>query len=173
MYRAFLLLLAATIIVLDQLSKWWIVSTISPGGYVYPIPVLAPFVGLTHVQNTGVAFGLFQNANTFFAPLSMVVIVVIVRFMRALPADRWLARLGLTLLLAGAIGNLIDRLRVGYVIDFVAVGSFARFNVADSAVSIGVAVLVLAWLLEHRQESAARAASDPAPGAREHEETHI
>ena len=143
--------LIVAILVLDQLSKWWVVRHIAPGEYVYPIPAIAPFFGITFVQNTGAAFGLFQNANTLLAVLAVIIVAVIVRTMRALPPDRLLTRVALSLLIAGAIGNLIDRLRLGYAIDFVAVGSFARFNVADSAVSIGVALLLLTWLLEGRK----------------------
>ncbi len=146
-----LVALIVLILVLDQLSKWWVVRHIAPGEYVYPVPAIAPFFGFTFVQNTGAAFGLFQNANALLAVLAVIVVAVIVRTLRALPPDRLLVRVALTLLIAGAIGNLIDRVRLGYAIDFVAVGSFARFNVADSAVSTGVVLLLLAWLLEGRK----------------------
>jgi signal peptidase II len=140
--------LIVVILVLDQLSKWWVVQHIAPGETVYPIPALAPFFAITFVQNTGAAFGLFQNTNALLAVLAVIIVAVIVRTLRALPPDRLLARVALSLLIAGAIGNLIDRVRLGYAIDFVAVGSFARFNVADSAVTTGVALLLLIWLLE-------------------------
>jgi signal peptidase II len=143
---------------LDQFTKWLVSSSLAIGESAYPIPALAPFVAITLVTNTGVAFGLFQNANTFFALVSMVVSSVVVRYLIGLPQERRLLRFALTLVLAGAIGNLIDRLRVGYVIDFVAIGDFAKFNVADSAISTGVVLLAIGLWLEGRPE-----ASPPTP----------
>jgi len=147
------LVITVVVLVLDQLTKWWVTSHIPLDAFVYPIPALSPVLGLTLVKNTGVAFGLFQNGNALFAALNTVVIVVMAVYYRTLPPDRRIARFALNLLIAGALGNLLDRLRLGYVVDFVAVGSFARFNVADSAVSTGVTLLLVAWLLEHRRAS--------------------
>ena len=160
--------LVVIILMLDQLTKWLVSSHLAVGQSVYPFPGLAPFVAITYVTNTGVSFGLFQNANALFAGVSIVVSVVVVRYLLSLPKERRLVRLALALVLAGAVGNLIDRLRLGYVVDFVAVGGWPKFNVADGSIVVGVIVLALTMLLEGRQ---------PPPQAdkilEEHEETRI
>jgi signal peptidase II len=147
------LILALAIVSLDQFTKWLVTSNLQVDQFVYPIPALSGVLAINYVTNTGVAFGLFKDANTFFIVVMLIVIGVLLRYVWVMPPEARLAHGALGLLLSGAIGNLIDRLRVGYVIDFVAVGSFPRFNVADSAVSIGVTLLALAWWLEHRRGS--------------------
>ncbi|HLF27012.1 MAG TPA: signal peptidase II [Anaerolineae bacterium] len=156
-------LLIGGVVVLDQLTKWLVLTNLAPGQYIYPIPALADLLAITHVTNTGIAFGLFKDANTFLAIIAIVVIVGLVRYVRAMPPERWLARLALALVLGGAIGNLIDRLRLGYVVDFVAVGAFARFNVSDSAISIGIVLLATAFLFDGRRASKDLTALDTAP----------
>lgn len=146
-------LLVLAVILSDQITKLWVADNLAIGQYVFPVPSLANILAVTHVQNTGVAFGLFRDANALFAVLSVVVMFFIARYLRGLPRDRLLLRFALGLLLAGAGGNLIDRLRLGYVTDFIAVGSFARFNVADSALSIGLVLLAIGMLRENRQAS--------------------
>ena len=143
--------LVVLILALDQLTKWLVSSQLAVGQSVYPIPALAPFLAITYVTNTGVSFGLFQNANALFAAVSLVVSAVVMRYLLSLPKERRLARLALALVLAGAVGNLIDRLRLGFVVDFVAVGWVPKFNVADLSIVIGVIVLALTMLLEGRQ----------------------
>jgi len=150
-------LLVAADVALDQITKWWVVSHVPVGHYWFPIPALAHFVAVEHVTNTGVVFGLFKDAGPLFALASTTIIIVMIGYLIRLPRDRRWVRLALGFLLAGAIGNLIDRLRLGYVVDFIAVGSFSRFNVADSAVTIGVALMLVAALLDGRRPSAAKA----------------
>jgi signal peptidase II len=117
------------------------------------VPALGNVLAVTHVQNTGIAFGLFKGANALIAALTALVVVFVARYLRALPTERLLLRFALSLLLAGAAGNLIDRLRLGYVTDFIAVGSFARFNVADSAVTVGMLLLAVDVLRGERRAS--------------------
>ena len=150
-------LLVAAVVALDQITKWLVVSNLPVGHYWFPIPALAHFVAVEHVTNTGVVFGLFKDAGPLFALASTTIIIVMIGYLIRLPRDRRWVRLALGFLLAGAIGNLIDRLRLGYVVDFIAVGSFSRFNVADSAVTIGVALMLVAALLDGRRPSAAKA----------------
>ena len=168
------------VLILDQFTKWLVASTMQVGQSIYPIPAL-DFFSITFVTNTGVAFGLFRDAGVIFAIVSIVVIVVVVRYLRHLPPGQWLMRVALSLVLAGAIGNLIDRLRQGYVIDFVAVAWWPKFNVADAAIVLGVGLLTLGMLLDSRRSSphgetihpghdAWRAADSP-PESRERRET--
>jgi signal peptidase II len=111
------------------------------------IPILDDLLRLTYVENRGAAFGLLQDQTTFFVLVGILVIGVIAASYRYLPRSGFLLHLALGLQLGGAIGNLIDRVRQGYVVDFVDFGYRANwwpvFNVADSAIVIGVALLAL------------------------------
>jgi len=123
----------------DQITKALVVMNLAPGE---SRPLFPPIVSLTHVQNTGAAFGLFKGQQVLFIVLSLIVIGWLVRELRAhqtlAPAVRW----GSALILGGAAGNVIDRLRLGYVIDFIDLHVWPVFNVGDSAITIGVALLV-------------------------------
>lgn len=124
---------------LDQFTKWFVRATMVPGEH----HTLTPsFLHVSFVQNTGAAFGLFKGQQWFFIVLSIAVIGWIVW---AVARDRLGDRLLLwacALIVAGALGNLIDRLRFGHVVDFIGVGIWPVFNVADSAISIGVALIL-------------------------------
>ncbi len=150
------LIVIVVVLALDQITKAWVANNLAVGQYWYPIPALGELLAITHIHNTGLAFGLFQGAGDLFAIAIAVIAIVIARYLWTVRNQSLLLRVALALLLAGAVGNLIDRLRQGYVIDFVAVGSFARFNVADSAITIGVALLVIGTLVDHRRASAER-----------------
>jgi len=145
------LLLAAAVIVLDAWTKWLVNARIDLRE---SIPLIPNFLQLVHVRNTGAAFGIGANADSRIVPLLLnvgaigVFCIVVVYAFRAAITDRVL-QTGLHLILGGAIGNLIDRFRLGYVVDFVDVyvtaGGRAHhwpaFNVADSAICIGIALL--------------------------------
>ena len=121
---------------------------------------------IVHWQNTGAAFGIFQNMNTVFSILAVVVSCAILYYFPRIPRDDWTMRLALALQLGGALGNLMDRLTRGYVTDFVSVGSFAVFNVADASISIGVAILIFGvWDKERKQKKAQAAQGDLTSGA--------
>jgi len=111
------------------------------------VPVVDDILRLTYVENRGAAFGLLQDQTLFFVLVGILVIGVIAASYRYLPRSGFLLHLALGLQLAGAVGNLIDRIRQGYVVDFVDFGYHANwwpvFNVADSAIVLGVALLAL------------------------------
>jgi signal peptidase II len=111
------------------------------------IPVVDDILRLTYVENRGAAFGVLQDQTTFFVLVGVLVIGVIAASYRYLPRSGFMLHLALGLQLGGAIGNLIDRVRQGYVVDFVDFGYRANwwpvFNVADSAIVVGVALLAL------------------------------
>ncbi len=135
--------LAALVILVDQLTKAWLVSAVGPGG---AIEVVGDWLRLIHGRNNGGLFGLFEGSAIVLAAASMAVIAIIVVYHgRSRPSLLLSTALGL--LLGGAIGNLIDRLRLGYVIDFVDAGigalRFYTFNVADSAISLSILLLIL------------------------------
>jgi signal peptidase II len=142
------------VVLLDQLSKWWVVNNLDLYESMYPIPALAHIFRITHLTNTGAAFGLLQEAGGFFTIAVIVITIIILIYLRRVPRDRWLTRVALGIVVGGALGNLIDRLSLGYVIDFIDFSFFAKFNVADSAVSIGVVLLFIATWLDERAKPA-------------------
>jgi len=116
------------------------------------IPVIPGFFDLTRVHNTGTAFG-FMNTTDFpfktviLAAIAVGALAALAMYAATLPASQWLARIGLALILGGAAGNLIDRVTAGYVVDFVDLywsgWHFWAFNVADAAITVGVALMIL------------------------------
>jgi len=143
-----LLPIAALVLVLDQLSKAWVLRHIPLGESWAPIPSLARIFTFRHVTNTGAAFGLFPNGGTIFLAIAVVVIVAIIVYTRYLSVERWPVLLSLGLQLGGAMGNLVDRLRFGHVVDFLDFSFWPTFNVADSAIVCGVALLAYLVLTE-------------------------
>ena len=140
---SFLMLLGVAIVVLalDQLTKAWVLNSLAEGGWWSPLPGVWRVFRITHITNSGAAFGIFPNQSNFFVFIAVVVALVIVLYYRYLPTGSWLIRLSLGLQLGGAIGNLLDRLRYGHVVDFVDIGFWPIFNVADLAIVIGVGIL--------------------------------
>jgi signal peptidase II len=132
-----------TIVAVDQLTKAWAVSALADG----PTRVFGDTVKLELARNSGSAFSRFQGYTPVLAILAIVITTLIARAVRH-ASDRWVI-IGLVLVLGGALGNLTDRLARspgflrGYVVDFVAVGWWPLFNVADSCVTIGAIVLVI------------------------------
>ncbi len=152
---------SAAVIVLDQVSKQLIVKNL---GWFDVLPVL-PHFNLTHMRNTGAAFSILSNASPiFFILLGVAVSVGILWWLRKNPRGQTLAALALSLILGGALGNVIDRTTRGHVVDFLDFywggWHFAAFNIADSAITVGAGLLILDMFLESRR--AKRAA--PAKG---------
>ena len=131
-------LTALLVVAADQLSKLWIRSY-SEGQLIFE----AGFFRITHIHNTGASFGLFQGQSFSLTIVAFIGIVLVLLYVFLLPRrfpflDTRLSRLALGLVLGGTIGNLIDRLRFGYVTDFVDIGIWPTFNVADSAITAGI-----------------------------------
>ena len=142
-----LFLFAGFIVGVDQWTKALIREKIPLGGSWMPLEWLSPYARFVHWYNKGAAFGFFQNGSIIFATLAVVVIVLIIVYFPRVPDNDWTFRVALSMQLAGAAGNLIDRvLFSGKVTDFISVGNFAVFNIADASITIGVGILVLgAW----------------------------
>lgn len=138
------LVIAAVVVVLDQISKAWLVANVSPGQV---LDVVGDAVRLIFSRNSGALFGLFRDNAVAFGIVSLGVVGLIVLYHARSGRSLYLS-IALGLLLGGALGNLIDRLRLGYVVDFVDVGigdlRFYTFNVADSAISTAIVLLVAA-----------------------------
>lgn len=131
------------------------------------IPVVGHYLSWTHTQNTGAAFSLLQGAGGLFVLIAVVVSAVIVYYAPRLPTRDWLSRVALGLQLGGALGNLIDRLRQGYVTDFIhfkipEIGfDWPVFNIADSCIVVGVVLLVaLSVLREGRRKPSSGPSAD-------------
>jgi signal peptidase II len=138
--------LAAVLVVADQLTKAWLVSFLAPG---QSVDVVGDTLRLVFAQNNGGLFGLFHGQAVVFGLVSLVVVGLIVLYHARADRSMYLS-ITLGLLLGGAVGNLIDRLRLGYVVDFVDAGIGATrwytFNVADTGISFAILLLLAASL---------------------------
>lgn len=141
--RALLVLLglAALVIAADQLTKAIVIATLGPEGPRSVVPVIPGLLRFIYVQNTGVAFGMFQDGGQILIFLAMgVILLLAIAFRQLIRESIWLA-IALGLQFGGALGNIIDRLRHGFVVDFIDFPRFPTFNVADCAITVGVIIL--------------------------------
>ncbi len=138
---------ASLVVILDQLSKLVIRLNMSPGQSIPEEGVLR----LTYVTNTGGAFGLFANQTFLIALTAAIGAIVILLYYRYPPFHSTLVKTGLGLMLGGAVGNLIDRIRLGCVIDFLNLGGWPVFNLADSAIVIGASITTCLFLFKYRK----------------------
>jgi signal peptidase II len=145
---------AGLVLIIDFLSKEIIRNNLPLYTYWAPYPSLEQFFRFTHTSNTGVAFGLFQNANLFFAIFASIVSIGIIIFNQKLEPGNALLRIALGLQLGGALGNLLDRILFGSVTDFLDFGPWPVFNIADAAVVAGVILMAYVLLQEERQNEA-------------------
>lgn len=139
-----LFLLAAIVLILDQISKFIVCRVMLPGG---SFPVIKNIFHLTHVQNQGAAFGLFPNQTLFFIIVTLFTILLIIFFHQRISKEGSSHPWALGLILGGALGNLIDRIRLKAVIDFLDFSlkghHWPSFNIADSAITIGAVILFI------------------------------
>ncbi|HEY7021747.1 MAG TPA: signal peptidase II [Ktedonobacterales bacterium] len=154
------------VIVLDQLTKSWVVQYFVVPNRRDPIPLLGPFLELAYVQNSGVAFSLLSSDSIKFLFIALAIAVIGYLYWRNRENGSLLLKFSFGLVVGGAIGNLIDRFRLGYVIDFIhfhipGVFEFAVFNIADSAISIGV--VLLAFLLWQGSAGETKEKSEASP----------
>lgn len=136
-----ILALAALVVALDQLTKAWATAALRDDPLAGP-SVLGGWLDLTYTTNTGAAFGVMANRGILFVCIAAIVIGLGVAYWRFLPSQRPLLQLSLGLLLGGAAGNLTDRVRLGFVTDFIQIKAWPVFNLADSSVVCGVAILM-------------------------------
>ena len=162
--------LGLLIVALDQYTKHLVQTNLRLFEAVQPIPALSHIFNFTFVKNTGAAFGIFPNGSTLFALIAVVVAVAIAVYFRHIPNHEWLIKISLSMQLGGAVGNLLDRLRLGYVVDFMDFHMWPVFNFADTFIVVGVMLLAYRLLLYpesfvlEEEEAQAEAAEDlPAP----------
>ena len=150
----FLLLVGGLVIIADQAIKAWIIAHIGYTETWHPIPAFT-WLSITNWHNHGMAFGLGQTWGMVLLALGLVYGIVVFTVFPAIARSPWYWRWGMALQWGGALGNLLDRLRQGYVTDYVAVGRFPVFNLADAAISISVVILLLGEFLEPSKETVA------------------
>jgi signal peptidase II len=159
--------IAAMIIALDQWTKWLVRTNIPAGQSWLPDSLLwlSPYARIVHWYNKGAAFGIFQEGSMVFTVLAFIVSAAIIYYYPQVSKQDWPLRLAMSMQLGGAIGNLIDRLTIGHVTDFISVGTFPVFNIADSSISVGCVVLLLGvwWQERAAKKEKARAASSDKP----------
>lgn len=145
---------AGAVVALDQWTKWLVRENLPFQGTWLPewLNWLFPYARIVHWYNSGAAFGMFQNGNLIFTILAFIVIGAIVYYFPRVESEEWTLKLAMGLQLAGAAGNLVDRLLMGKVTDFISVGTFPVFNVADSSITVGVIVLLLGVWIKERNE---------------------
>ena len=159
--------LAAVVLLLDQGTKSIIVAWLD-WGESWPVD---GFLRLTHARNTGTAFSLFQGHSTILSFVAIFAVAVLLWVYATTGAKSFVLRFALGLQLGGALGNLLDRLRLGYVTDFVDVGPWPIFNVADSAISIGMVLMVWYFVTakdERTAEEPAARVAEPVEEASQH-----
>jgi len=142
-------------VIMDQISKMWAVSVLENGS---DIKIIGDFLGFTYVENRGAAFGMLQNQIWFFVIVTVVMIVVLTYIFFNTKNITNVSKLSLTLIAGGAIGNFIDRVKLGYVVDFIHIKfgrfyDFPVFNIADSLVVCGTILLILLMLLNKFEKS--------------------
>jgi signal peptidase II len=149
-------LIAAIVVSLDQITKEWIRSSIDVGDHLPEIGCLT----IIHIQNTGSAFGLFTNQAFLLSIVAIAGLIVVLIFFRYLSELGFVGGVALSLIFGGALGNLIDRFRYGYVTDFIYMRLWDNvfwpaFNVADSAITVGAISLGIIALVKLKKENAA------------------
>ena len=150
----FILCLSFAVVLLDQITKYLIQEHLLTGRFV----IIPDFFDLSYVQNTGAAWGIMQGLNHWLVILSVVMLGVLIVFRRSILQDTPAYRLATGLMIGGIVGNLIDRVRLGYVIDFLHFfwrnHHFPSFNVADSAICIGVVLYIIMQFLDKKEGDA-------------------
>ena len=149
---AWFLLVAAAVVALDQLTKWYIRENVLRGD---AWPSDGWWIKIVHITNSGAAFGIFQGAGPLLAVTSVLGMAFILIYLFNPGFAHPIMRLGLAFMLGGAVGNLIDRVIEGKVVDFIKVPNWPAFNVADSAITIGVLCLLWAMLRDPGQKTSA------------------
>ena len=149
----FMFVVAGVIVAFDQWTKWLVRTSLPLGGTWLPdsLEWLSPYARFVYWHNTGAAFGMFQGGSMIFTVLAFIVIVAIIYYFPQVERSDWSLRIAMSMQLGGALGNLTDRLiNDGRVTDFISVGTFPVFNIADASISVGTAILLLGVYLQER-----------------------
>lgn len=138
-----ILVLALAVVFVDQLSKYYIQQNMALG---MSIPVIENIFHITYILNAGAAFGIMEHETIFFIVVAVVLIGGIVYVFPRIPSEYRVLRIGIGLMAGGAVGNVIDRARTGYVVDFFDFRIWPIFNIADIAIVVGVGFIIYTLL---------------------------
>ncbi len=155
--------LIVAVIIIDQVTKQWIINNLFVYENLQPIPALVPFFQITYSQNTGAAFGFLPQVGNIFMIVAVVVVAAMLYFYPRVPANSRVTRFAIGLICGGALGNALDRLQHGFVVDFIHYqipGLISNVsNLADHAIIGGVLLIFIeSWLLD-RQKAATSSVS--------------
>src|SRR3972149_7004604 len=154
----FLASISGLVLALDQWSKYIVRTQLEVGQVWSPAEWLTAYSRVIHWNNTGAAFGMLPTAGIIFSVVAVIVSAAIIYYFPRVPESQTAVRVALALQLGGAIGNLIDRILLGTVTDFISLASFPVFNVADASITMGVALLLAAvWVQDRRRRGQPRA----------------
>ncbi len=145
-------------LVLDQATKWVVEDQLGPRAPQHRWGIIEPVLALEYGENTGAAFGILRGQGALLTVLAALVLAGLLVYYLTVHEPSTVLTASIGLLLGGAVGNLVDRVRLGYVVDFVEVGVWPNFNLADSAISVGV--VLLAWHLMVEPSGSARPGDD-------------
>lgn len=144
-----ILLLVLFVVFIDQLSKYYIQAHMLTGA---SIPVIQDVFHLTYVLNPGAAFGLFEHQTMFFVFVAVCMVMAAVYFYPRIPKQYQLLRYGTGLMVGGALGNVMDRIKTGYVVDFFDFRVWPVFNIADTAIVCGVGFIIITMVFLHKED---------------------
>jgi len=147
-----ILLLAFVVIVLDQVSKWYVQTHMITG---VSIPVIENIFHITYILNPGAAFGLFEHQTAFFVFIAICMVVAVIYFYPKIPLQYALLRFGIGLMVGGALGNVIDRIKTGYVVDFFDFRIWPIFNIADIGIVCGVGCIIFTIVYLYKEDEVA------------------
>ncbi|MDO4459421.1 MAG: signal peptidase II [Clostridia bacterium] len=134
-------LVIAALVAVDQIIKYFVVSNLAP---VHSVNLIQNFLSFTYTENTGAAFGMFSNNSIVFAVITVIISAGIIMFLLKYKKQNWLSVSSSLMIIAGGIGNLIDRVRLQYVIDYIYFHFFGYiFNFADCLITVGVAMFAV------------------------------
>ena len=151
--RVITYIIASSILILDLVTKLLIEDRLRINESYVPFESLEPILKITHVSNTGAAFGLFPSGNEVIMVIAVIVSIVIIAYNQKLPVNHKLFRVALGLQLGGALGNLLSRVRIGQVTDFLDFGPWPVSNIADISIVLGTILLGLLMILEKEDET--------------------
>ena len=137
----------------DQLSKLWVASALP---YEASIPIIGDFFALRYIHNEGAAWSIMSGRVGLLLIITVIVTVIIAWLLWKTPKENRLLRFSYALLIAGALGNIIDRVRLGYVIDFLAFPNFPVFNIADCCVTVSIGLIMILTLLDIKRETGSK-----------------
>ena len=151
-----ILIISFSIALLDQFTKHLIRTNLTISDMITVIP---SFFSITYIRNTGAAWGIMSGLNNWLIALSFIMLMLLIIFRRSFITDTIIHKIASGLMIAGIVGNLIDRMRLGYVVDFlyfhIGRHQFPSFNIADSAICIGVTLYIISQFLEKKEKAAA------------------